>query len=127
MTRRLLLACAFLASACVAGCDSGPKGPGTLSATVLTDQTLGAVVLEFNGGSVTGFEGQGSTRVFASRTNETGPTFRVILVSPDGSPLRFGIQVSDLDAARPAVTAITGASTDNASMDLSGLQIKIEN
>ncbi len=129
MRRRAVLGLAAVMALATA-CDSGPKGPGTLAATVLSDQALGAVVLMFTGGTVTGFEGQGSTQVYSSAipgTEAADPTFRVILVSPDGGMLRFGIRVSDLDAARPVVTAITAATTANLPLEpVPALRIKIE-
>lgn len=121
----LTLACAALAAAC----DSGPKGPGTLSASVVSPQALGAVLLEFTGGTVEGFEAQGDTRVFDAEVTSggpSGPVRRVILVSPAGGDLRFGIRVADRQAPRPTVTALSAATPANEALAASGLQIRIE-
>jgi hypothetical protein len=124
MRRHTLLALALLLAAASA-CDSGPKGPGTLNATVTSPQPLGALVLDFTGGAVTGFEGQGDTQVYSADLGGTQPHHRVILLSPSGGQIRFGIEVSDVQAERPVVTAVTGATPTNQQVTPSGLQVRI--
>lgn len=122
--RRPLLALGLAVLLGAAGCDSGPKGPGTLSATVVTSQPLGAVVLDFTGGGVTGFEPRGDTQVYSASLG--GSHYRVILVSPSGTAIRFGIKVSEMSAARPTVASVMATSPGNEAVLPSGLQIKIE-
>lgn len=128
--KRSRIVFALACAAALAACDSGPEGPGTLSATVVSDLPLGAVVLEFTGGTIEGFEGRGDTRVYdaelSSPAGSTDRRHRVILLSPTGGELRFGIRVTDLGAPRPTVTALSAASTANARMVASGLQIRID-
>ena len=111
----------------VAACDGGPKGPGVLPATVVAPNAMGAVVLEFTGDGVLGFEGQGSTLVYSATASGPGGKHRVILVSPTGSTeIRFGIEVTDRAGALPSVAAVSAASPANVPMVASGLQIRIE-
>jgi len=124
VTRRLVLAAA--AALCVAGCDSTPDGPGTVDAVVEAPQPLGAVVLEFEGGGVEGFDGQGNTLVYSAALVSTVGKYRVVLVSPDGSPMRFGIRVTNLRDAKPAITAVAAATPANATVPPGGLQVRLE-
>ena len=124
MTGRLVLTVA--AALFLAGCDSAPDGPGTVDAIVESPQPLGAVVLEFTGGGVEGFDGQGTTLVYSALVAPTEARYRVILVSPDGSPLRFGIRVANVRDAQPMVTAVTAASPSNQFVTPGGLQVRLE-
>lgn len=124
MTRRLALAA--LAALVLSGCDSAPDGPGTIDAVVESPQPLGAVVLEFTGGGVDGFEGQGTTQVYSALVSATEGKYRVILVSPDGSPLRFGLRVANVREARPTVVAVTAASPSNQVVTPGGLEVRLE-
>lgn len=111
----------------VAGCDSGPKGPGVLTARVTSPQPLGAVVLEFTGGGITGFQGQGTTQVFGAIGSGGSDTHRVILVSPSGATeIRFGIEFADRGGKMPSVAAISAASPANAALTAGGLKVRIE-
>lgn len=111
----------------VAACDGGPKGPGVLPATVVAPSAMGAVVLEFTGDGVLGFEGQGSTLAFSAPSATADGKHRVILVSPTGSTeIRFGIEVTDRAGALPSVAAVSAASPSNVPMVAGGLQIRIE-
>ena len=116
------LAVALLA----AGCDSGPSGPGTLSATVSSTSPLGAVVLEVVGPGVQGFEPQGSSRAFGATLSATEGRHRVVVVAPDGAPLRFGIRVEDLGADLPAITAVSAASPQNLPALAEGIEVRVE-
>jgi len=111
----------------IAACDSGPKGPGVLPARVTSPEPLGAVVLEFAGAGITGFEGQGSTQVFGAIGSAGAGKHRVILVSPTAATeIRFGIEFSDRGGKMPSVTAISAASATNAPVTAAGLKVRIE-
>jgi len=111
----------------VAACDSGPQGPGVLVARVTSPQPLGAVVLEFTGGGITGFEARGTTRVFGSVDTSADRRHRVILVSPTGATeVSFGIAFKDRAAEMPAVVAVVAASPTNAVVSAAGLKVRIE-
>lgn len=125
---RHLLATVVLAGAVLAAaCHSGPSGPGTLKATVVAPQTMGAVVLELTGGGVTGFESRGNTLAYGAAVVNQPDKYRVILVSPDGGEMQFGIKVTDLGAARPAVAAISATTVDNRRLVPQNLKVQIEN
>lgn len=111
----------------VAACDSGPKGPGVLTARVISPQPLGAVVLEFTGTGITGFEAQGGTQVFGAVGGAGAQKHRVILVSPTGATdIRFGIEFADRGGTMPSVAAIAAATPANAPVTAGGLKVKIE-
>ena len=100
-----------------AGCDSGPQGPGSLTATVQGPFALGAGVLEVYGKGVTGFEGSGSTRVFSV---PLGPdAYRVVVVAETPGQLPFEVVVQDPENDRPGLTLIS--AVDGANRVLSGL------
>jgi len=127
MSRRLMGILALASAALTSACDSGPKGPGTLNATVTGPQALGAVVLELNGGTIRGVAGQGSTQVYsASLGGGTQARYRVVAITPGGADLRFGIEVTDLGAAAPTVTVVSVANTSNVSIPPGGVQVRIE-
>lgn len=108
-------------------CDSGPEGPGVLSARVTSPQPLGAVVLEFTGTGITGFEARGTTQVFGAVGGAGSQKHRVILVSPAGATeILFGIAFLDRSGDMPSVTAIAASSATNASMTSAGLKVRIE-
>ena len=96
----------------LAACDSGPSGPGTLSATVSGPTPLGAVVLEVTGLGVTGFVGQGDTRVYGAEVSAVEGKHRVVAVSAVGT-VRVGIQVLDLGAEPPVVVVLQSANPGN--------------
>lgn len=103
---------AVLMAGLLAACDSGPSGPGTLSATVSGPQALGAVLLEVTGLGVQGFVGQGDTRVYGAELSAVDGKHRVLVVGAGGT-LRFGIKVDDLGAVAPVIVVMKTASVDN--------------
>lgn len=121
------LALVLLPALMLAGCDSGPQGPGPLPATVVSPTPLGAVVLEFTGEGVTGFEARGSTRVFAAATSSTPGKRRVVLVVPAAATeIPFSVVFADRAGPMPAVAAVSAASADNAQVSAAGLKVQIE-
>lgn len=111
----------------LAACDSGPQGPGPLTAVVQSPQPLGAVVLEFSGADITGFEQQGPTQVFGVVDAGTTRRHRVILVSPTGATeMRFTVQFVDRRAARPTVVALSAATPANLTVSAAGVKVRIE-
>lgn len=125
--RRLGALLATVTALAVAACDSGPEGPGVLVAKVTSTQPLGAVVLEFNGGGITGFEPRGATQVFGAATSAGIVRQRVILVSPTGSTeIPFGIAFQDRAAPMPSVVAVSAVLPSNVSVSAAGLKVRIE-
>ena len=109
----------------VAGCDSGPSGPGALVATV-TGESLGGVALQIEGAGIRGFEGLGETQVYAAPLAATPNAFRVLLVAPRGDELRFEIQVDDVAMDDPIMTVVSAAGIDNLTLLTAGIVTRIE-
>jgi hypothetical protein len=129
MRRTTWKAIAVAAVVALGACDTGPKGPGTLSVSV-SGGTLGAVVLEASGSGIQGFVGTGGTKVYSAPVGPvTGsPTelvYRVIVVSPVGGDLHFGIKVLDVGATEPALSVIDAVDGQNRTMSGAGLQIRV--
>ena len=118
---------ALSAALALAACDSGPEGPGVLTAKVTSPQPLGAVVLEFTGAGITGFEARGTTQVFGAVGGAGIQRQRVILVSPAGATeILFGIAFADRAGAMPSVAAVSASSPTNAPVSAAGLKVRIE-
>ncbi len=114
----LLLLAAFGLQGCG---DSGPQGPGALSAVVESrDASVGAVVLSVSGPGVTGFQAVGSTRLFSSGTQ------RLVLVGAGSGPLQFNILVSDRAASAPTVGVVEAVDVTNARLGVAGLSVRVE-
>ena len=125
--RRFAAALALGGALALAACDSGPEGPGVLAARVTSSQPLGAVVLEFTGGGITGFEARGTTRVFASVDSTADRKHRVILVGPAGATeIPFGIAFKDRAVDMPPVVALSAASPANVTVSAAGVRVRIE-
>ena len=124
MRTRLVL---LLVVAGTSACDLfGPSGPGVLDATLTSTNDLGAVVLEVSGTSVTGIRPHGNTHAFSGVANAREGRHRVVLVSPDGGAMRFGIEVDDLGADDPIVTVVTAADVRNLPSAATGVVVRVE-
>lgn len=111
----------------LSACDSGPQGPGPMTARVESSQPLGALVLEFSGADITGFEQQGSTLVFGALDAGVSRRHRVILVNPTGATeMRFTVLFADRKAARPTVAALSAATPSNVTVSAAGVKVRIE-
>ena len=97
----------------VAGCDSGPEGPGDLTATFTgSGDPPGGVVLEVIGAGIVGFSGQGGTKVFWA-AQETPSVYRVIVLSEGGSDLSFSTSVEDVGKRMPRATVVSVVNQEN--------------
>ncbi len=106
---------AFVAALALAawGCDSGPSGPGNMTAAVQSPApSLGGALLEVVGKGITGFSGAGGTQVLWAPT-PTADTYRVILVSSTPGQLRFQVSVEDRGGKKPTGSVISAVSGDN--------------
>ena len=108
------------------GCDGGPSGPGTMAGMVDGPVNLGAVVLEVTGVGIQGFVGQGDTRAFGAAVSAAQGRHRVVLVDPSGGSIQFGVTVDDLAADPPIVTVLFASSTDNTTLQLIGIEGRVE-
>lgn len=125
--RRLLATALVALLAGVGGCDLfGPSGPGTLEATVSAGEPLGGLVLELRGPGITGFEARGDTRVFSRSAATPDGRHRVVLVGPEGSPLRFGITVEDLGADKPTLLVVSAVGPGNRPSNARGIEVRVD-
>lgn len=107
------LAHVLMVAVAVWGCDSGPSGPGQLTASLdPTGQPLGGAVLEVVGKGIEGFGESGSTRVFSAPTSQAN-TYRVVLVSGSPGTLEFKVSVQDVAAKRPTAAVINVVNGEN--------------
>jgi hypothetical protein len=122
-TRRLLLA---LSVAAVAGCETGPRGPGTVNGTVVGTADLAAAVLDVVWPGIQGFEGHGGTQVYSAPVAGDADRYRVILVAPAGGNLTFGIQVDGVYLQGPVVTVIEAAGSDDLPRSVADMRVVLE-
>lgn len=123
--RNVLATVALFSALMLAGCDSGPRGAGTLIASV-TGNSLGGVVLEITGVGIRGFEGLDNTQVYAAPLAGSPNAHRVLLIVPGGGDLRFEIQVEDVGMDDPVMTVVSAAGVDNSAQLAAGIEIRVE-
>jgi hypothetical protein len=109
--RRTAAAALVAMASLYTACDSGPKGPGFLSATVEGPIPLGAAIVEVQGEGVIGFEGAGGTHLFSAPAQPG--SHRVVLVGETPGALGFRVQVQELRDAAPSATVVSAAGGDN--------------
>lgn len=118
-----LLAAAGLLAA--AACDSGPSGPGTLTAFA-SGPDIGGAVLQVEGSGIRGFDARGSTRLYSGAVAGQAGTHRVIVVTPTPGEMAFDIEVDDLGLADPVVTVVSAANGDDLVVSASHVAVRIE-
>ena len=121
--RRASLATLLATVVALAGCDLGPSGPALVAGTVTGSPTLGAAVVEITWPGVTGFQGRGSTQVYAGPVAGSRDRHRVILVDAAGGDLRFTILLDDIGLDGPVATVISAVGTDNLAMPVTDLRV----
>ena len=114
--------CAALA---IAGCDSGPSGPGSLTAS-LSGEDLGGILMEVRGEGVLGFDGLGDTQVYSAKVAQLQRTHRVVAINPGVGPLRVEIRLADLDVADPVISVVGASTLDDEKRLLGGIEVRIE-
>lgn len=116
----------LLVSVTAAGCDflglSGPSGPGTLYATVVSPNTSdGAALIEITGGLGLGSTTSDHGEVFYEHD---GGTTRLVVVLDDPGPITFQIRVEDV-AELPSATVIqVSDDTNGLRTSVSGYEIE---
>jgi hypothetical protein len=116
----------MIALAALSACDSGPSGPATVAGTVTGASDLGAVVLDVVWPGVQAFEGQGDTQVYSAPVAGEANRHRVIVVSPTGGDLTFGILVDDLYLEGPVVTVVEATGSNNVPRSVGDLRVLLE-
>ena len=111
----------------LAACDGGPKGPGVITASIVSPHSLGAVVVEVEGIGIEGFVGLGGIQAYGAEVSATMGRHRVVLVSAAGASIQFGIRVQDLGSDPPIASAVFAAGVDNLPKLLTGILVTVEN
>lgn len=128
MTLRRLprtVATALVGLLALAACDSGPQGPGSLTA-VAAAPSLGGVVLEVEGSGIQGFAGRGSTRVYSAAVEGRTGVYRIILIDPEPGELAFDLEVDDVGMEGPIVKVISATDGENHFMPASRVTVRVE-
>ena len=127
MKTRLRLGAASLALVLsVAACDLGPDGPSTATGRITGHPALGAAVLEVTWRGVVGFEGRGSTQVYAAPVAGSPDVWRVVLLSPQISDLPFAVNVESSIMEVPTITVVEAVNIGNHDVDVAPLEVSIE-
>jgi len=109
-----------------AACDLGPDGPSTTTGRITGHPALGAAVLDVTWRGVVGFEGRGSTQVYAAPVTGSPDRWRVVLVSPAISDLAFAVNVESSLAEAPTITVVEAANIGNHDVDVAPLKVHLE-
>lgn len=105
--------------ALMAGCDSGPDGPGDVTGSVKAPgQDLGAAVVEVIGGGIESFSGTGGSKVIWAQ-QENPVLFRVVVVSGAGGDLSFHAKVKDRGGRLPRATVVGAVDDQNRPIPMS--------
>lgn len=95
------------------GCDSGPKGPGDLTATLQTKGVVvGGIVVQMIGSGIEGFSGAGGSKVFFAEQDEPG-VYRVVVIGVGSGDLSFKVSVKDVGGRRPRATIVGAVDPNN--------------
>jgi hypothetical protein len=109
-----------------AACDLGPDGRSTATGRITGHPALGAAVLDVTWRGVVGFEGRGSTQVYAAPVPGSPDRWRVVLVSPAISDLAFAVNGESALVEVPIITVVEAANIGNHDVDVAPLKVSIE-
>lgn len=123
--RRLVSALAASLVMSVAACDSGPEGPGTITAFA-TGPSVGGVVLEVQGTGIRGFSARGSSRVYSAAVAGREATHRVIVITPDPGEMVVDMEVDDLGMEGPTIRVVSAANGSNQAIATSNVTLRVE-
>ena len=99
--------------ALAAGCDSGPSGPGDLTASIRSpDASFGGAVLEIVATGVESFSGAGGTKVFWALQDDP-VVYRVVVIGEGGGELNFSISVQDRASRTPRASVVSLVDLNN--------------
>ena len=124
--RRVRALMAALTLAALTACETGPRGPHTLSGRVIGPADLAGAVLDVAWSEVTGFEGQGSTQVYWAPVAGERDRYRVILIAPSGGQLTFGLHVDGRHLYGPVITVVEAVATDNLARPVADMRVVFE-
>jgi len=97
----------------IGGCDSGPSGPGEITATLRSPaEAVGGIVAQVVGSGIEGFSGAGGSKVFFAQQDDPS-VYRVIVITEGGGDLSFTVAVRDLGARMPRSTIVGAVDPNN--------------
>ena len=109
----------------LSACDSGPSGPGSISA-VVEAPGIGGVVLEVRGSGIRSFSARGSARVYSAATPGRPAAHRVVVITPAPGELAFDVEVDDVGMDGPVVTVIAATDGENGQLRTSDVTVRLE-
>ncbi len=123
--KRLLSSVVLAALLGLAACESGPSGPGTITAFA-SGPSVGGVVLEVQGAGIQGFTARGSSRVYSAAVAGREATHRVIIITPDPGEMAMDIAVDDVGMEGPTIRVVSAANGDNVAIARSNVTVRTE-
>ncbi|NNF13704.1 MAG: hypothetical protein HKN72_10785 [Gemmatimonadetes bacterium] len=123
--RRLASGLAVAAIVALSACDSGPRGPGTITAFAAGPSVAG-VVLEVQGAGIQSFTARGSSRVYSAAVEGPAATHRVVIITPDPGEMVVDIAVDDLGMEDPAIRVVSAANGANEAIARSNVTVRLE-
>lgn len=123
--RRLLTLAAAFSVIVVSACDSGPSGPGSITAFA-SGPSVGGVVLEVQGAGIRGFTARGSSRVYSASVEGRAATHRVIVITPEPGEMAVDIEVDDLGMEGPTIRVVSAANGANQAIAASNVTVRVE-
>lgn len=109
----------------LSACDSGPRGPGTIT-VVTAGPSAAAVVLEVEGAGIQGFTARGSSRVYSAAVEGRAATHRVIVITPEPGEMVVDLEVDDVGMDGPTVRVVSAANGSNEAIARSEVAVRIE-
>lgn len=123
--RRFVSGLAAAAIVALSACDSGPRGPGTITAFA-TGPSVAGVVLEVQGAGIQGFTARGSSRVYSAAVEGRAATHRVVIITPDAGEMVVDIEVDDLGMEDPTIRVLSAANGANEAITRPDVTVRLE-
>jgi hypothetical protein len=111
---------ALLVALLLGGCDSGPEGPGDLTASFTeTGGPVGGAVLEVVGKGIVQFSGAAGSKVFWAGQDGSS-VYRVIVLGEGAGAPSFTASVEDVGDRLPRVTVVSLVDQNNVPIPVTG-------
>jgi hypothetical protein len=110
----------------LAGCDSGPSGPGFLAGSIIADgEAPRAALLLLSGRGILDVEGTHGTLGWVGALDEDEVEVLLVNPEPDGS-ITFRIRVEDVAARIPEMAVLQLSDRENRLLSGENVRIRVE-